>query len=100
WHRIERREGHIEPGKLGTFMAALAHDVEDSAHRRAAKDLCALLVLTGLREQEGCGLRWEDVDLEVKRITVRHTKNHRIHTLPIGPWLAQRLRLRRMETGL
>lgn len=100
WHRIERRERHIEPGKLAAFMAALAHDADDSAHRRAAKDLCALLVLTGLREQEGCGLRWQDVDLEVKRLTVRHTKNHRIHTLPIGPWLAQRLRLRRMETGL
>jgi integrase len=99
WHRIERRDRHIEPTKLKAFMAALAHDSEDSPHRRAAKDLCAVLVLTGLREQEGCGLRWGDVDLEVRRITVRHTKNHRIHTLPIGPWLALRLCVRRMETG-
>lgn len=56
WHRIERRQRHIEPAKLKAFMAALVHSSEDCPHRRAVKDLCAVLVLTGLREQEGCSL--------------------------------------------
>jgi integrase len=98
WNRVNRRDRHVEPPQLPAFMAALAPDSEDSDHRAATKDLCALLILTGLREQEGCRLRWDDVDLDGRRLVVRHTKNHRVHTLPIGHWLAARLRARKTST--
>lgn len=100
WNRVERRVRHVEPAQLRPFIGAIAHDPNDGAQLRATKDLCALLVLTGLREQEGCGLRWDDIDLERRVLTVRNTKNHRQHTLPVGDWLARRLSARRMEVGL
>lgn len=100
WNRVERRVRHLEPAQLRPFMEAIAHDPDDGAHLRATKDLCALLVLTGLREQEGCRLQWEDIDLKQRVLTVRHTKNHRQHTLPIGDWLARRLSSRRADVGL
>ena len=37
--------------------------------------------MTGLRRGELCGLRWSDLDLDAKRLVVRHTittVNHRI----------------------
>jgi integrase len=99
WHRIAGRTSHIEPEKLKPWFAALDHDPEDSKQRNAVRDLCALLILTGLREQEGASLAWVDVDLDAKRITVRHTKNHLTHVLPIGKWLAGRLTTRKAEAG-
>ena len=100
WHRIERRTRYIEPEKLRQWFAALEHDRTDPAQRNAVRDLCALLILTGLREQEGASLQWDDVDLTGKRITIRNTKNHREHVLPIGGWLAALLARRRLGTGL
>ncbi len=100
WHRIERRTRYIEPEKLKQWFAALERNPEDSKHRNNVRDLCAVLILTGLREQEGASLEWRDVDLTAKRITIRNTKNHRDHTLPIGDWLADLLTRRRGETGL
>jgi integrase len=62
WHRIPRRKRHIEPSQLAGFWRTVAHDANDPAHLRSVKDLCALLLLTGLREQEGASLRWERFD--------------------------------------
>jgi integrase len=100
WHRVERRTRYIEPEQLEQWFKALEHDPQDSAHRNAVRDLCALLVLTGLREQEGSSLQWGDVDLNAKHIVIPHTKNHRVHALPVGNWLADLLARRRNETGL
>jgi integrase len=97
WNAVQRRERHIEQSQLAAFMHSLRHLPDDCDQRRATKDLCALLVLTGLREQEGCGLRWTDVDLDRRVITARKTKNGKDHTLPIGEWLATRLLARRLE---
>jgi integrase len=100
WNPVQRRERHVEQSQMPAFMNALEHHPDDCQQRRAVKDLCALLVLTGLREQEGCGLRWADVDLDKRLITVRKTKNGKDHTLPIGPRLANRLAARRTENKL
>ena len=100
WHRLERRTRYIEPEKLKAWFAALEHNPTDSAHRNIVRDLCALLILTGLREQEGASLQWRDVDLTGKRITIRNTKNHHEHVLPIGNWLVALLKRRRTETGM
>lgn len=97
WNPVQRRERHVEQSQMPAFMNALEHHPDDSQQRRAAKDVCALALMTGLREQEACGLRWADVDLGKRLITVRKTKNGRDHTLPIGPWLANRLAERRAE---
>jgi integrase len=46
-----------------------------------------LLLLTGCRRMEICGLRWSDIDLEsgFLRLPPERTKNKRAHTLPLTP---------------
>ncbi|MDX1455474.1 MAG: tyrosine-type recombinase/integrase [Gammaproteobacteria bacterium] len=53
---------------------------------RCSQDACDFLLLgllTGLRRNELCRLRWEDVDLGLFQFTVRETKNHKDHSLPM-----------------
>jgi len=54
----------------------------------------AFLVLTGARRGEAAGLRWEDVDLSRRLVTIRRsynapTKSGRARTVPISAELAQ-----------
>lgn len=100
WHKIERRTRYIRPEQMKRWFDALKYRPDDSPHLNDVRDLCSLLILTGLREQEGASLRWNDVDLTQKMITIRRTKNSRIHRLPIGPWLTNALAYRRIQCGL
>ena len=55
---------------------------------------------TGMRLGEILRLRWEDVDLEGRRITVRMSKNDEQRMIPIAPTLLEALReLRRESDG-
>jgi integrase len=97
WHRIAKRTSHIEPHQVKAWFGALQHSPWDSEQRRTFKDYCALVLLTGCREQEAARLEWTDVDLRGGgAITFRQTKNHQPYTLPIGKWLLAMLK-RRME---
>ena len=61
------------PEQLAQFLAATA------GHHHAG--LFRVAAMTGLRRGELCGLRWSDLDLDAKRLVVRHTittVNHRI----------------------
>ncbi len=50
----------------------------------AASDLLQLLLLTGLRAGEACGLEWKHVDTRANIITIPDTKNGDPHSLPLG----------------
>jgi integrase len=100
WHRIKPRTGRIEPERIKQWFSALTPASDDTPHRNAVRDFCILLILTGLREQEGARLQWNDVDLIGKRITIRNPKNGHVHILPIGTWLVDLLGRRRLEAGL
>ena len=89
WYRIERRQSVIQPHQIAAWWAAVM-DLGNDAHR----DYLLTLMLTGLRKEEGRGLAWADVDLIAKTLTVRDTKNHSAHTLPMGPYLAAMLNAR------
>ena len=54
-----------------------------------------MMLLTGLRRREAGYLRWADVDLRRGTLTVRETKNHTDHTLPITRRVRELLKLRR-----
>lgn len=47
------------------------------------RDYLRLLMLTGLRRNEGTGIRRSDVDFEKSKLTIPDTKNGKPHTLPI-----------------
>ena len=59
------------------------------------RDYFKLLLLTGLRRNEGLLLAWANVDLQGKTFTVLDTKNRRDHTLPLSDYLADLLERRK-----
>lgn len=51
------------------------------------------------RRQQAATLRWDQVDLNAKTLTVLDTKNHESHTLPLSSYLYELL-LSRSQKGL
>lgn len=99
WNRVERRTRHIEPHQLAAWFQALEHNPADTEHRNTVRDFCAMVLLTGSREQEMARLTWTDVDLKARKITIPDTKNHHAHVLPVGSWLAALLARRLAVTA-
>ena len=74
-------------------LLATVRDLGDELTRPDLHPLFALLAYTGLRRGEALGLRWGDVDLERRMITVRRsyegqTKSSKHRTVPIPTALA------------
>ena len=82
WYRVERRETVINPHQLAPWFAAVL-----SLSNTVARDYFLTIILTGLRRTEAMNLSWPDVDLARRTLTVRDTKNHRAHTLPLSDHL-------------
>lgn len=60
------------------------------------RTFCYLAITTGLRRRELCDIRWDDVDLEAKRLSVNKTKAKKCHTVRLtdeAVQLLDRLRL-------
>ena len=85
WARVDRKQTMIHLHQLPAWWTAV-EALEDPRRR----DYFTTLLLTGLRKSEAQDLRWADVDLAGQAFTVKDTKNHRNHTLPMGRWLAGR----------
>ena len=47
-----------------------------------------------MRKTEASSLRWEDVDLKSKTITLQDTKNREVHTLPMSDFIYELLERR------
>lgn len=82
WYEIKRKQTVIPERQIAAWWQAVA-----GLPNPAARDYLRLLMLTGLRREEGLGLKWADVDLLTGTLTVRDTKNHEDHTLPLGRYL-------------
>ena len=95
WHRIPRRTRYLEPHQLKPWFEALLHSPYHSIERNTIRDFCIFILLTGCREQEAARLKWEDVNLQSQTVTFTHTKNHRVHILPVGKWLIDVLKQRK-----
>ena len=63
------------PRKRAGFTLAEAQAIMAAAEGEALAPLFGVLLHTGLRLGEALGLRWADVDLEARRITVRHNRS-------------------------
>ena len=89
WYRIERRQTFIKSHELAIWYEAL-----DQLQNKTLRDYLLLILLTGLRRQEAATLKWEQVDLVGKTLTILDTKNHDSHTLPLSDYLYELLQLR------
>jgi len=70
-----------------------------SVPERTARDILLLGLFTGLRRTEMFTMKWSDVDLRNRTLTVKNTKNHRDHTLPLPEILVKLFRERKSDTG-
>jgi integrase len=88
--------------QLGQFLAHIQGKRLEAAWH--------LLAMTGMRRGEVLGLRWHDVDLDDRRLAVRHTittvgyeirestpKTHQARTIDLDPGTVERLRQHRQR---
>ncbi len=96
WHRIEKRQGVIPDSKLSAFYQAVM-----SLENKTARDYYLVLLLTGLRRNELPSLRWSDIDLDGKVLTLRGeiSKNGYEHRLPLSDYLHEIFSRRYTERG-
>jgi integrase len=94
WFKEAGREDHLKPGEIKAWWQAVAA-LGDETQR----DYLYGLLLTGLRSMEFASLRWKDVNLKDRVITVVNTKNGSTHRLPICNWLHATLKRRALGTN-
>ena len=94
-----KRDVDIEDQHFALFWKALDEIVIGSGLQAAAVVWALyfrMLVLTACRRTELLGLKWTDIDLNMKTpqvfIPKTRTKPKKDHRFPIGPWLAKQLR--------
>jgi len=85
WAKTAPRTRKLGDGDIGPWLAAVRNlpQTQKRGDGLLAAHYLELMLLTGLRRREAAFLRWADVDLRRKVLTVRDTKNHTDHTLPI-----------------
>ncbi len=89
WYRVDRKQTVIKAHQLADWYKGVITLVESDNYRNALlwHDYFLLLLFTGMRKTEAASLRWEDLDLKSKTITLQDTKNHEIHTLPMSDFV-------------
>lgn len=92
WYRVERRQTFIKAHELAPWYTGV-----QQLQNEVLRDYLLLILLTGLRRQEAATLRWDQVDLTAKTLTVLDTKNHESHTLPLSNYLYELLLSRSQE---
>lgn len=95
WHHIPRRQNVVPEYKLSSWYKAVL-----SIRDKKVRDYLLLLLFTGLRRTEAATLKWTDVDLEGRVLTIRSelAKNHREHRLPLTDFLIELLTRRKNES--
>ncbi len=86
WNKSERRTRVIKDFQLPDWYMSLL----DYRNHETVVYL-KLLMFTGMRESEGLGLLWEDVDLKSKTLIARDTKNGTDHTMPLSDYIVELL---------
>ena len=91
-----RKSRLIKKNDLPKWYKAVSSQSK-TRQERIARDIFLIGLFTGLRKTEIMSLKWEDVDLRGRTLTVRNTKNHRDHTLPLPDFLVRLFRERKPD---
>lgn len=84
-----RRRTYIKSHQLAAFWKALHEEENDTC-----RDYLLLILFTGMRRTEAATLRWENVDLQARTLTLPDTKNGEPLTLPLSEYLLSLLNWR------
>lgn len=90
WYKVPRRKRFIGIQHMQAWFRTVL-DCEDRNNR----DLHLILMLCGLRKNEGSQLKWADVDFISDTITIQKTKNGDQLQLPMTTYVKQILERRR-----
>jgi len=89
WYKEKVRSNIIQPNDLKDWFEAINnlpnHKINSIRNNISSTvtDYLTFILFTGLRQSEAAGLLWDDVDFNNNIFTVRDTKNHTDHTLPL-----------------
>lgn len=78
WNRPKRRRTVISKIQLEDWFRGVY--ALDSA---VVRDYLIVMILTGLRREEGAALQWGNVNLTAKTLRIVNPKNHEDHILPL-----------------
>lgn len=81
----ERPRSRHQREEVKALSPALAHALLDTARGARNEVLYVVAVHTGLRQGELLGLKWTDVDLTGRRLSVRRALKVTDHGLDFGP---------------
>ena len=89
WYRVGRRTTIISAEQLPAWYQAVQEirGEGQTPKDRLSMDYLLVCLFTGLRKNEAAALKWADIDFKAKTLTVRDTKNHEDHTLPLSDFL-------------
>ncbi len=89
WYKVKRKQSIIKSYELAAWYEALCEvkTEEESFRPTVVTDYILFILFTGLRRTEAASLKWEQVDLKTKTVTIYETKNHETHTLPLSDFL-------------
>ena len=92
WHRVPARERHLGTDELPAFYQAVL-----ALPNPIGRDYLLLALFTGLRRREAAQLRWRDVDLKARTLTIPalQTKARRTLDLPLTDFVHDLLVARR-----
>lgn len=93
WYRVERRQTFIKSHELGAWYKGVM-----ALKNKVLRDYLLLIIFTGLRRQEAATLKWTDIDLKAKTMTISDTKNNQPLTLPLSNYLYSLLQQRAQVT--
>ncbi|MBI3918996.1 MAG: integrase family protein [Betaproteobacteria bacterium] len=101
WFREMPRQNVIRATDLPEWFKAVLSLKNDklSQDRETVRDLLQALLFLGLRRAEGLNLKWENVDLKGKTLTIPKTKNYEPKVLPFGPYMAMLLNARFLDSA-
>lgn len=86
WYRVEGRKSVIKSHQLAAWYRAVEalKGPESLISYFVIADLLRLLLFTGLRSSEARKLRWADVDLKDRTLTIPDPKNRHTFVLPLS----------------
>ena len=92
WYRIKRRETFIKAHEMPAWYNEIMKLTNETL-----RDYLLFIIFTGLRRQEAAKIKWNDIDLKAKTLTITDTKNHQQHTLPLSDFLYELLERRKTK---
>ena len=96
WYPTKRRQTIVRIQDLPAWFKAVKalRDEASILLAPALSDYLQVLLLTGLRRSEGVRMRWQDVDLVARTVTIPQTKNGEPLVLPLSDYLVDLLTAR------